>query len=159
MTARVRDVTEKLVELCRQNIDDPVTMRANSNDTWIYDHFPKYGKNAQLPRIGFHKVSTGHEHQGVGRNNFFNDISDIQVSIIVDSNKHYDFDGDGDPEAEHDLLDYLHREVKEVVQSNQDQFQALEGVVYVVPQTSNTTRIENNKILEALTLETRIADC
>lgn len=143
-----------MVELSDQNIEDPNSYRKNDGGTWIYDHFPKYGKNSELPRIGFHKVTTLHDPFTIG------DITsetnaDIQATIVVKRGKKYDFDNDGENEAEEDLLDYLHQRVKDVIEDNQDEIDAIDNDVgYVIPTSSDTIKPEGkNIIMEAVTFE------
>jgi len=155
---RTREVISKFVELADSNISDPVVMRANDeNSSWIYDHFPKYGKNATLPRIGFHKINTTHDFQGLG-NTEFSTIADIQASIMVRKGKSYDIDDDGDNEPAEDIADYLADELKTITEQNQDSFRNISNeVLYVVPISSDTVKPENkNIILEAMTFEVRL---
>jgi len=151
---RVREVIEKMVELSNDNISDPVTQRANDNGTWIFDHFPKYGKGNQLPRIGFHKVTTGHGQYRIGDITARTD-TDIQASIMVRKDKYYDFDNDGNNEPGEDLADFLHQKVKDVIEDNQSQLTGLgDDVAYVKTISSDTVKPENkNFILEALNFE------
>lgn len=133
-------------------------MRANDeNASWIYDHFPKYGKDATLPRIGIHKVNTTHDFQGIG-NLEFSTIADIQASIMVRKGKSYDFDNDENNEPAEDLADYMADELKTITEQHQDDFRAIsDEVLYVVPISSETVKPENkNIILEAMTFEVRL---
>lgn len=154
---RQRAVIDKFVELANNNIDDPVKPRANKDETWIFDNFPKYD-NKTLPRIGFHKVTTTHGFQGIGTSTF-SSIADIQASIMVRKNKAYDFDNDGNAEPGEDLADYLHDQVKAITENHQSDFRALDEVAYVIPLSSETIRPENkNFILEAVTFEVRLEE-
>lgn len=157
---RTQQVIDEITEIARQNISDPVTARANKGDSWIYSHFPKYGSDADLPRIGFHKISSSHPQVTLGSTAARTE-ADIQASIMVRRGKKYDFDGDGETEEEENLSDYLHDKVIEVVKNNQSQIKDLgEDVSYVVPVTSDTVKPEGqNFILEALTFEVRIDNC
>jgi hypothetical protein len=151
---RVREIIAEAVKIADSNIDDPVSMRENKDERWIYDHFPKYGQGNTLPRIGFHKVTTQHSPFSVGDITSKTD-ADVQASIMVRKKKGYDIDGDGNAEPAEDVADYLHQKVKDAIEDNQDQISNLgDDVAYLRPTSSDTIKPEGkNVMLEALTFE------
>lgn len=154
---RVREVLSQVRDTVNQNLEDPNSYRSNNNETWIFDHFPKYDGN-QKPRIGFYKGPSSLPQQGLGGVNTFEE-GDINCGIFVDRKDAYDFDNDGNNEPAEDLLDYLVEKVKLIVENNQDDFTSLgEDVSYVKPNdTANPVRPENqNWIFQQITFEVRI---
>lgn len=151
-----RDVIKKFKELSEDNIDDPVKARANAGDSWIYDHFPQYGKGNTLPRIGFHRVRSTAEFKGIG-NNDLAEIGDLQATILVRKGKEYDINDNGNPLPAEDVLEHLKDKVKDLTVNHQSDFRSLADVSYVLPLRSDQVKPENeNFILEAITFETRI---
>lgn len=151
---RVREIITEAVNIADSEIEDPVTMRDNKDERWIYDHFPKYGQGNTLPRIGFHKVTTQHAPFSIGDITAGTD-TDVQGSIMVRKKKSYDIDGDGNAEPAEDVADYLHQKVKDAIEDNQDQIRNLgDDVAYLKPSGSETIKPEGkNVMLEALAFE------
>lgn len=158
MPTYIKQVIGQAVETVEREVEDPNTYRANDGKRWVYDHFPKYGKNAELPRIGFSKVTNDNAPQGISKGVSSQDIADVQASILVRKNKSYDIDDDGTPEPAETVIDYLSKKVRKVIENNQSDFTSIgDDVIHVKPLNSSTTRPEGkNAILEAVTFEVRI---
>lgn len=154
---RVREVIEEMVNTINSNIDDPVTQRRNRGETWVFDHWPRY-EGKTLPRIGIHKVTSGHPPRGINSGVNTRTETDVQISIMTRLGKSYDFDNDGSNEPAEDLLDYLAEQVKTVVENNHSNYTGLgNDVKHVILQNSDTVRPQDeNFIMEAMTYEVRI---
>lgn len=152
----VQEVADKMASIADSNIEDPVSMRNNS---WIFSHFPKYGQGNTLPRIGFHKISETGLQASLGTTATFEE-ADIQCTIVVKRGKKYDYDDDGTPEEEENLISYLKQQVKNTIVTNQDQLTGLENVTYVKYLDSTVRKPESkNIIFLAMTFEARIDNC
>lgn len=154
---RVRDVIKQARTTVDQNLEDPNTYRSNKDESWIYDHFPKYEGNVK-PRIGFYTGAIGHPQVGLGDVTTY-DMGDMNAAVFVKRGDSYDFDNDGDNEPAEDLLAYLVDEVKNIIEDNQSDFTSLgNDVKYVKPvDTANPVRPENqNWIFQQVSFEVRI---
>jgi hypothetical protein len=148
-----------MASIAESNIEDPVTPRSNSNDSWIFSHFPKYGKGNTLPRIGFHSISEAHPQVTLGSTNSRTE-ADIQATLVVRRGKKYDYDNDGENEEEENLIHYLKDQVLTEIEDNQTQLRNLEDVNYVIPAGTTVRKPEGkNVIFMAQTFEARIDDC
>lgn len=148
-----------MASIAEQNIEDPVSMRANSNESWVFSHFPKFGKGNTLPRIGFHSVDETHPQITLGSTSSRTD-ADIQCTIVVRRGKKYDYDNDNENEEEENLVHYLKDQVKSVIENNQSTLKNIEDVSYVIPLNTIVRKPENkNVIFLSTTYETRIDNC
>lgn len=155
--ARVRDVIEEIVATIDNNVSDPNTRRQSNGDSWVFDHFPKYGKSNALPRIGVHRVTSQFPAEGINQGVASRTESDVQVSVFVRKGSRYDVDNDGSNEVAEDVLDYLQRRVKTSIENNHGNFTGLTGVKHVLLQSSDTVRPSNESWMFAgLTYEVRI---
>jgi len=152
----VQDVVDEMASIADTNLDDPVSARANNNESWIYSHFPKYGKGNTLPRIGIHSIDETHPQVTLGDTLSRTD-ADIQATIVVRRGKKYDYDNDGDTEEEENLIHHLKKRLIEEIRSNQTQLRNLTNLNYVTPVNTTVRKPENkNVIFMALTFEARI---
>lgn len=110
-----QDLVTELTGLFQENIEDPVGSRANKNERFVFDHFPK-AKN--LPRIGVHTVATGYNIQTIGQPWTETD-ADIQVSLLARRGKTFQFGPYNQNKPSEILLDYWERRIKEILQENQ----------------------------------------
>lgn len=155
----VQDIADEMASIADSNISDPVTMRSNNNESWIFSHFPKYGKGNTLPRIGFHPVGETYVPATLG-STATNTEGDIQATLVVRRGKKYDYDNDGNNEEEENLLEYLKQQVIDEMENNQSQLTGLQDVAHVFPIDSTKNRpIEKNVLFKAITFEARINNC
>jgi len=149
-----------MASIADSNITDPNTYRKNDGESWVFSHFPKYGKGNDLPRIGFHKIGASHLQSTLG-STATDTEGDIQATIVVKRGKKYDYDNDGTNEDEENLVDFLEERVKEVIKNNQSQLQNLgDDVSYVIPTQTNVRKPEGkNIIFQALNFEVRLDAC
>jgi len=155
----VQDVVDEMASIAESNIDDPVTMRDNQNESWIFSHFPKYGQGNTLPRVGFHSIDETHPQVTLGSTQSRTE-ADIQATLVVRRGKKYDYDNDGDNEEEENLIHWLKDRIITEIEENQTQLRNLEDLNYVIPQSTTVRKPEGqNVIFMALTFEARIDDC
>lgn len=145
--------------IAEDNLTDPVTMRENDGETWIFSHFPKYGKGNTLPRIGFHSIDESHPQVTLG-STVSRTEADIQATFVVRRGKKYDYDNDGETEEEEDLIHFLKDQVIQALNNNQGRLRSLEDVNYVIPISTTVRKPEGkNVIFMSTTFEARIDDC
>jgi len=155
----VQDVVDEMASIAESNIDDPVTMRDNRNESWIFSHFPKYGQGNTLPRVGFHSIDETHPQVTLGSTQSRTE-ADIQATLVVRRGKKYDYDNDGDNEEEENLIHWLKDRIITEIEENQTQLRNLEDLNYVISQSTTVRKPEGkNVIFMALTFEARIDDC
>lgn len=152
----VQDVVDEMASIADSNIEDPVEMRRNDNEPWVFSHFPKIGEGKNLPRIGFHSVDESHPQVTLGSTRARTE-ADIQCTIVVKRGRKYDYDDDGDEEEEENLIHYLKDEVKTALKDNQTQIKNLDDVNYVIPLNTVVRKPEGkNIIFMSTTYEARI---
>ena len=152
----VQDVVDEMASIADSNIEDPVEMRRNKDESWIYSHFPKFSDGNTLPRIGFHSVDEEHLQVTLGSTRARTE-ADIQCTIVVRRGKKYDYDNDGESEEEENLIHYLKDQVKTALENNQTQIRNLQDVNYVIPLNTVVRKPEGkNIIFMSTTYEARI---
>lgn len=151
-----KDVRLAVRDLLRQNLEDPLTSRADKGQHWIYEDYPR--QDATLPRIGMQDVSGTYEPLSVGTATRVSDDL-IQITIMLKENgSKFDVDGDGEPEKEEDVLAYYKEKVKNIIEDddNQDQLRENIPVRYFLPIDKNTTRPDGENTIKCdITCETK----
>lgn len=151
--ANTGDVITEIVDVLQENLEDPVTSRANQGKTWIYDFFPS---DKSMPHIGLHPVAKTYQRKSIGQPDS-RELSDIQVTIRSRKNKVFDVDDDGNKEPAYKVNSYLERKVKNLIQDNQSRFRNMECVTHVLPNDSTTlNQPQNNWVGQAITYEIRL---
>jgi len=150
--ARVREIIEETITVLDEQLEDPISQRSNNDESWIFDHFPY---EQSMPHIGVHKVGKGYERKGIGQVSS-RENADFQVTIRARRKKYYDIDGDGNNEPAEDIIDFFEREVKNVIEDEQDRLRNLDCVRHVLPVSSNRIGGSENQnwIGTAITYET-----
>jgi len=144
-----KDVRIAVRNLLRQNLDDPITARADKGQEWIYEDYPR--QDAQLPRIGMQDVSGTYEPLSVGTATRVTDAI-IQITVMIkEEGSKFDVDGDGEIEKEEDVIAYYKEQVINIItdDDNQDSLRENIPVRYFLPLDSEVTRPEGENVIKA----------
>jgi len=116
---RIEQVVDEIVNVLRNNITDPISLRRERGLNWIFPGFPRY--DAGTPRIGITYISSPLEALAIGTPHRRHNAR-FQITILVRETDKIDIDGDGEKESPEFVADYIANEVIKAVMDNQSSF-------------------------------------
>lgn len=116
---RIETITNEMVNVLRNNLTDPISLRSERGQNWIFPGFPRY--DAGTPRIGITYITSPLEALAIGTINRKHNAR-FQITILLRENDKLDIDGDGEKECAEYIADYIANEVIKVIMNNQSSF-------------------------------------
>lgn len=116
---KLESVQEDIVSVLRSNLTDPISLRSDRGQNWIFKGYPRY--DSQTPRIGLTYVDSPMNALAIGSAKARHDAA-FQLTILVRESDKLDIDSDGTKESAEFVADYISEQVISAIASNQDLF-------------------------------------
>jgi hypothetical protein len=144
---RPQTVVDDLRGYLQDQISDPNSDRRGSQ-RFVYK-IPINFDLADFPRIHIQRLSA--TQTGFSLSSGQRQVDElIQISIFHSTQDGYrlDVDGDGEPESQEQVVDFLSERVIDLVNQSQDRWQGLGGnVQYLITQTENRVQDTENHVI------------
>lgn len=144
---RPQEVVDDAREYLQDKLTDPNSDRRGSQ-RFVYK-IPINFDLADFPRIHVQRISGSHTGFSLGTGNRQVDEL-IQFSIFHSTQDGYrlDVDGDGEPESEEEVVDFLSERVIDLINESQSRWRGLgDNVQYLITQTENRVQNDQNHVI------------